>query len=210
MVEKLNGSTIRPVRQAAQRSLKERRTSALFDGGALDSQLSDSQYIRDLVQSDQLSEKRKLSFLQRGSCLSTSHKEGAAEGRVDQLEGQDIARSNTPDAVREMSPEVPFLGTTEATKNALEQRISSEQLGAQSFLARLQPAELVAMNSVAMLIEKYRRRLEETQAHLDELTYAHFDLMNNCRRLEDHNARLRGALDEHELEIPDEEESQYV
>ncbi|KAI0631173.1 hypothetical protein C8Q77DRAFT_1159870 [Trametes polyzona] len=41
-------ASARPVRRAAEESRKERRTSALFEGGALDSQISDSQYINTL------------------------------------------------------------------------------------------------------------------------------------------------------------------
>ncbi|CDO76178.1 hypothetical protein BN946_scf185037.g1 [Trametes cinnabarina] len=184
----------RPVRRAAQRSLKERRTSALFEGGALDSQLSDSQYIRDLVQSDDKSAKKSKrlcrdSLIARNELTSTFACEDASGAQTAQVE--------------------PFV-EMENPSQLVEEFDYPERLGAQSFLARLEPAEFVAMNTVAMVIEKYRRRLEETQKHLDDLTYEHFDLMNNCRRLEDHNARLRGALDEHDIDIPDEEESQYT
>ncbi|CDO71770.1 hypothetical protein BN946_scf184920.g54 [Trametes cinnabarina] len=197
----------RPVRRAAQRSLKERRTSALFEGGALDSQLSDSQYIRDLVQSDDKSAKKSKrlcrdSLIARNELTSTFACEDASGAQTAQVEPF-VEMENPSQLVEEF--DYPA-----RTNDGPGARVISERLGAQSFLARLEPAEFVAMNTVAMVIEKYRRRLEETQKHLDDLTYEHFDLMNNCRRLEDHNARLRGALDEHDIDIPDEEESQYT
>ncbi|KAI9069822.1 hypothetical protein FKP32DRAFT_1671053 [Trametes sanguinea] len=213
--EQASARTSRPPRQAVQRSAKERRTSGLYEGGALDSQLSDSQYIRDLINKDKKAGKGNMSVITVISSSSDEEPEPARESPhvahnhevpdlpsdtlVGQSNYQDFGDGATFNGTGgSKTSGTPGMGTGTAHTKGL------------SVVAQLMPHELVALESIGMLLLRYRRQQQEAEKQRDEVCEAHFELMREVRFLEDYNGRLRGALDEHDIELPGIEDSQFV
>ncbi|KAI0639901.1 hypothetical protein C8Q77DRAFT_1069761 [Trametes polyzona] len=203
----------RPIRRVAEQSKEERRTSGLFEGGALDSQVSDSQYIDSLESfTAQVARQAEADVVADADDIDAQHigDSASAEGPEDehfpgQLEYwerhsgieafyEDMA-AHAAQNFRETAP-VP------ATPSGSNPAAPSD-LQLMTFVVKDLPAEdRKTILDIVMLISGYREDAERLEKRVGEVERAHRDLKLECHGLRIINGDLIHALDEAGVPLP--------
>ncbi|KAJ8473459.1 hypothetical protein ONZ51_g7852 [Trametes cubensis] len=197
----------RPLRRAAKRSQAERRTSALFEGGALDSQVSDSQYIDSLesasgIQAQEprssVEELRESSPMQaRGpnEGLNSSSEVGEDEYPPGQMEFLERYGSTDEELTETKSEQPqPLLHAEAQTAQCANQVPVSLML--------LPPEDLAPLLDISDTLNWYRRDAEQSRTRIRAVEEAHRSLLLQYEELLSVNEELMAALEAAGLPIP--------
>ncbi|RDX44484.1 hypothetical protein OH76DRAFT_1559688 [Lentinus brumalis] len=213
-VEEYHNSLHRPMRQAARRTRELGLTSRLFEGGALDSQITDSQFVRELLTCEKQQEhchvdpapERDVSPLESqqqsnkdvdldATCVAWPDQlsdDGPCENKDSDTTGPGVEDSRT------VAPQAT-LPSPSASDSAWHSNISLRHL-----LQLLTPAERAILREIGIALVQSRQEIEQQQAQESAI------LSSRCRSLEYRISQLEGALQYAGVESPIEESSQFV
>ncbi|KAI0723526.1 hypothetical protein C8Q76DRAFT_691928 [Earliella scabrosa] len=222
----------RPKRQVALESMRQRRTSSLFEGGMLDSQMSDSQVICSMIDGVSCSvEGKSPGSVNSATCGNRPD--------MDALGVSVTVEECTFDDVPESQPrEVPDIHTQELKalmgendrysdsdlEDLDENDISTVETETPSSSALSHPyakcchqqlgdlpsRELQAFQPITALLHRYRQEISGLKNSLNHEFEERVELERRVRFLEGRVSQLAFVLVSHAIDIPDEEASQYV